>query len=117
MSWSKLIVANLSAAGPAAVAELARRMGMPTPRMSVCIRRLHKEQRAVHVVAWQGAQRAVYAAGEGRDKPRPAPLTVAQRCRTYRSDPVIRLNRIMSDRARRARKRVPPPQSWLSSLQ
>lgn len=95
-------------------------MGQPTPPMSVCVRRLHNTRR-VHIVGWQGAQRAVYAAGDGPDARRPVPRTTAQICAAYerrrKADPAKYVDKIMSDRAYRARKRAPPPQSWLSALQ
>lgn len=115
MSVSQRILASLRIDGPGSVATIARRIGAVTSTVSERTRRMHRSGR-VHVVAWQGSQRAVYAAGAGNDAVRPVPRTAAQRSATSRRDPVVRLARIMSDRKRRARVRAPPPQSWLSAL-
>lgn len=121
MSGTRLIVNSLSADGPAAAAEIARRLGMLPRTVSVYVRRL-RDAGAIHVAGWKGAQRPVYAAGEGVDKRRPAPRTVAQwnkrAHRAIKADPVKALDKTMRDRTYKARTRTkrPPPQSWLSSL-
>lgn len=118
MSVARRIVALL-ADGPLDTVAIASRLEIDRRDASVYVARLRKAK-LIYAIDWINAQRAIHAAGDLPDAPRPRPRTVAQmnrkQHRRIKADPVKRLARTMADKARRARQRRPPPQSWLSAL-
>lgn len=91
----KALLELLQDAGPQPSVELARYFpGSDRSEVSSALHQMHRSvaEQQVHIAGWtrdaDGAKRhlrALYAAGPGKDAPKPRPLTGRQRERAYRA--------------------------------
>lgn len=73
--------------GPCTATEIADATGYARKTMVAILRTMH-DQSVLHIAEWEAAadgrtKLPVYALGDGKDTPRPAPLSRAERNRRY----------------------------------
>lgn len=107
--YSERVLAALTEFGPMTVADIAEETGINIPAISMAIIAARKPTAPVRVYlhSWRYdpvatkhgsylAPRMVFALGNRKDAPRPAPKTHAQKCKTWRLRTEQRVNSVFN---------------------